>query len=646
MLVLIMAVPIGTGISLLATDTVESAITIDPTFQEFYQGSVILSVRQFALDSQNYPHMIILDRESSHYVTFSNHQFNSIRVGYECEISLVLDSQDHVHIAQTQRNDQDNSVLLYTKIISGSLNTETITNQSTYDHFLGSPTIVVDDLNYVHILFTESRWVESSDKWQNDLMYATNVGGSWNIYTMEEDVDLSYSKMLIDTQNIIHYVYVNGVSRGLNYAKFSEGSWVIHTIDNGIGYSIEALLDGEGKCQMCYIKNNELIYAVESDGFWIKQVVAHQSETFSMALDSIGHPHIVFIDTGGNERLRYTTRSDGTWQTITIEERVIGRAYLALDSQDHAHVVFSEMAGYDDLGYEYYDMMYATNMEGNWGYQSMTAMLWSSDIPVDMDTFFPIAIDDRDRIHVQYVPFMPAGGGSLYYATFKPTVVSPPGSPISFTATPGDGQVQLSWSPPLDDGGDAIDYFIVYQNDIDLAHVNGTLTTINGLTEGFNYDFAVAAHNGAGIGPRSEVLRVTLTASSDVPGTPTDLIASLEDGGVRLIWTVPSDDENITGYRIYRGTAPSTLQLIALVEGTSYLDDTVTSNRTYHYKVSAVNAVGEGELSDEVVILLPSSSTRTSFFDTVEGKVAIAGMTAAGLGAVAYALWHFRRSRT
>ena len=87
--------------------------------------------------------------------------------------------------------------------------------------------------------------------------------------------------------------------------------------------------------------------------------------------------------------------------------------------------------------------------------------------------------------------------------------VAAPAAPTGLTATPGDGRIQLSWTAPADTGGAAIDYYVIYQNGVDVAHVPGTSTTITGLTNGVSYNFAVAAHNSAGTSAMSTVVSST-----------------------------------------------------------------------------------------------------------------------------------------
>ncbi len=103
---------------------------------------------------------------------------------------------------------------------------------------------------------------------------------------------------------------------------------------------------------------------------------------------------------------------------------------------------------------------------------------------------------------------------------------------------------------------------------------------------------------------------VTVTASpiaGTVPGAPTGLTATAGSGQASLSWTAPTSNGgvNITSYRVYRGTATGTETLLTsggcgnLGTALSCTDTGLTNGQTYYYKVSAVNALGEGPQSNE-----------------------------------------------
>jgi hypothetical protein len=72
-----------------------------------------------------------------------------------------------------------------------------------------------------------------------------------------------------------------------------------------------------------------------------------------------------------------------------------------------------------------------------------------------------------------------------------------------------------------------------------------------------------------------------------------------------LQWEVPADNGSpITGYRVYRRTSGEPFSLLLTKGSTAFSADDVqvTSGQTYVYAVTAVNAVGESSMSNEVAI--------------------------------------------
>lgn len=88
-------------------------------------------------------------------------------------------------------------------------------------------------------------------------------------------------------------------------------------------------------------------------------------------------------------------------------------------------------------------------------------------------------------------------------------VVVKPSAPQNLTATPGNQQVTLTWTAPLDDGGAPILGYNVFQNGVFLLSVTGLQYTRTGLTNGTTYAFKVSAFNSAGGGTHSAEVTAT-----------------------------------------------------------------------------------------------------------------------------------------
>jgi hypothetical protein len=99
-----------------------------------------------------------------------------------------------------------------------------------------------------------------------------------------------------------------------------------------------------------------------------------------------------------------------------------------------------------------------------------------------------------------------------------PVPANAPGAPSSLVATPGDGQVNLSWvAPPPVSGAPITDYIVQYRltgtsawTPIDEVST-ATTALITGLTDNNSYDFTVTAVNSAGSGTPSAITSSTPT---------------------------------------------------------------------------------------------------------------------------------------
>lgn len=171
------------------------------------------------------------------------------------------------------------------------------------------------------------------------------------------------------------------------------------------------------------------------------------------------------------------------------------------------------------------------------------------------------------------------------------------------TAGPGPGEVALSWSPPVDDGGLPVTLYVVYRDGAYLANVSASTTSYGdtGLADNTTYTYAVTAWNDVG---ESDTSAPASNTTFDVPAAPQDLTAATGPGAgeIALAWSPPVSDGGtaLTGYKVYRSTTTGgPYTHIASPTGTTYQDGGLAAHTTYHYVVSAVNAVGEGPTSAE-----------------------------------------------
>src|SRR5437870_185370 len=183
-----------------------------------------------------------------------------------------------------------------------------------------------------------------------------------------------------------------------------------------------------------------------------------------------------------------------------------------------------------------------------------------------------------------------------------------PSAPQNLQAVGGNGQVTLTWDPPSDDGGAPILLYTIYRGNssggesflitVPLVTTYIDLTVSNGVT----YYYQVSATNAVGEGPLSNEASATPNPPATAPGAPQGLGATAGDAPIALVWSPPGSDGGspITNYKIYRGNSSGGESFFTEIGNIlAYSDTGLTNGHTYYYKVSAVNAVGDGPLSNE-----------------------------------------------
>ena len=198
-----------------------------------------------------------------------------------------------------------------------------------------------------------------------------------------------------------------------------------------------------------------------------------------------------------------------------------------------------------------------------------------------------------------------AGDASTSTTTLTPT--GTPGAPTSVAGTPGDEQVDLTWSAPIDDGGLTISrYETRYSSDSGsnwsawtTTGSSGVSATVTGLTNGTAYVFQVRAANDNGTGDASTTSTAVTPRTTPAAPTITGVTAGNEE--LSVAFTAGSDNgESIDNYE-YELDASGTWTALSPADTTSPLTITgLTNETTYAVRIRAVNAAGSGAVSNSV----------------------------------------------
>lgn len=210
------------------------------------------------------------------------------------------------------------------------------------------------------------------------------------------------------------------------------------------------------------------------------------------------------------------------------------------------------------------------------------------------------------------------------------TTLDAPSELESLAAVPGPerGEIHVKWKSPIDSGDENVTSFNIYRDGVlyvTISPANASGAPLpsefhfidDGLSDNETHVYHVAAVSAAGEGVLTGPVQST---TFHRPSAPQDLKATAEfphveysfatgtltvDSGLgeaTLIWEAPDDRGGlpVQEYVVYRGTSPDNLQEIARTDGTEkrYEDSGLDPLETYHYAVSAVNAIGEGPQTD------------------------------------------------
>ena len=211
-----------------------------------------------------------------------------------------------------------------------------------------------------------------------------------------------------------------------------------------------------------------------------------------------------------------------------------------------------------------------------------------------------------------YYVVTPAAASGDGANSAEASAITTPAAPGNVTATPGSGQVALSWSASTGATG---------YNVLRATSPGGSYTTIatgvvnthytdTGLANGTTYYYVVAATNGSGSSANSTQVNA-LTA----PPAPADLVAIGWNGAVDLGWPPAS---GATSYSVKRATTSggAYTTLASGVASPAYSDTTAVDGTTYYYVVSASNAGGESANSAEASTTFTQPLVHLKFDET------------------------------
>jgi fibronectin type 3 domain-containing protein len=188
-------------------------------------------------------------------------------------------------------------------------------------------------------------------------------------------------------------------------------------------------------------------------------------------------------------------------------------------------------------------------------------------------------------------------------------ISSVPSAPTNLAATQSSGKVALTWTAPASSGSSPVTSYSVFRgvssaltDQVSIASTSTTSYT-DALSTAGTYYYTVKAVSAVGTSVASTSISVVIKSATTIPGIPTATTAVGTNGAIIISWSAPANNGGsaITGYKVYQSTVSgSETLLVTLGTTTSYTNSGLTNGKTYYYRISALNALGEGSLGPEV----------------------------------------------
>lgn len=175
-----------------------------------------------------------------------------------------------------------------------------------------------------------------------------------------------------------------------------------------------------------------------------------------------------------------------------------------------------------------------------------------------------------------------------------------PSVPTNLTATAtSSSEIELTWDAVTDATGYYV-YMAASSSGTYSKKATVTTTTFTNtetLAPSTTYYFKIKAYNASGTSAYSTVKYAKTLAPTAVPDVPANLQAeSTSSSTIYLTWDIAKD---ATSYYIYRATSSTgTYTKVGTSTKNYYTNSSLTSNKTYYYKIKSYNSFGTSDFSN------------------------------------------------
>jgi len=217
---------------------------------------------------------------------------------------------------------------------------------------------------------------------------------------------------------------------------------------------------------------------------------------------------------------------------------------------------------------------------------------------VALPPFFDTGLTPGASYTYNLSAFDAQGNASIQSAPLMVTLIdlSPPSVPANLSIT-NITQISASLAWSISTGGGGVGGYRLLKGNSPTAmqivagYVPGNSYVDSRVTPSSTYYYAVESYNISGV---SSLPSATISATTLALPPPSNLNATtVANRSVSLNWSPSGGSDPPVGYRILKGTSPTSLQIVVASNPTnSYTDPNVGPNMTYYYEVEMVDSLG------------------------------------------------------
>jgi hypothetical protein len=285
------------------------------------------------MDSNDRPHLAYGIRFTLEliyaYYSADHWEFQEVEVKdkYAGYIALVLDNYNVPSIAYYAWESGD---LIYSSWFESVWIIERVDNAKDVGRY---NSLAIDSNGYAHIAYY-ARYGG------HDLLYAWEEPDGWYYEVVDSNGKVgNLASLTLDIHGYPHIVYYVDLEYKIRHAWKDHNGWQFENIGSASYSNINIKIDPNNVIHISFRGiDGELMYGNKKDNRWYLEAIADNGEYSSLALDSLGFPHISYADKPA-QKVIYAWKDNYGWNFRDVEA-FFADTSLALDNNGTPHISY------------------------------------------------------------------------------------------------------------------------------------------------------------------------------------------------------------------------------------------------------------------------------------------------------------------